>query len=178
MRIEGPDRAIRGEAVVDAGVDAIWEAWTTAEGITSFFAPACNIELRVGGLYEILFDPAGRHGERGAEGMRTMALQPRKMLAFTWNAPPHLVTVRSQMTHVVVRFEPLGPGWTRVTLWHDGWGEGGEWDEAYEYFVKAWNDVVLYRFEQRFKVGPVDWSKPPRRRPQRSACFLQQAGRV
>ena len=76
--------------------------------IRSFFAPACNLELRVGGAHEIFFNPAGQPGERGAEGMRLMAIQPHKMLAFDWNAPPHLSNVRQQRTHVVVRFRELG----------------------------------------------------------------------
>ena len=39
--------------------------------------------------------------------MRFMALQPKKMISFDWNAPPHLPEARAQRTFVVVRFEPL-----------------------------------------------------------------------
>jgi hypothetical protein len=65
------------------------------------------------------------------------------MLSFTWNAPPHLPEARSQWTHVVVRFFAADGGRTRVTLRHDGWGEGGEWDDAFAYFEKAWLEGVL-----------------------------------
>ena len=47
------------------------------------------------------------------------------------------------------------------SLTHDGWGEGDEWDKAFEYFTEAWIDVVLPRLEYRFRVGPVDWDNPP-----------------
>ena len=162
MATENPDRAIRGEVIVPAGVDAVWEAWTTPEGITSFFGPACNIDLRVDGSYEILFDPEAEPGRRGGEGVRILALQPRNMLAFTWNAPPSMPEVRKQRTHVVVRFTPVGEASTKVTLFHDGWGVGPEWDEAFDYFTKAWIDLVLPRLKHRFTVGPVDWNSPPR----------------
>lgn len=155
------DRVIRSEVVVTAGADAVWKAWTTPEGITSFFAPACNVELEVDGRYEILFAPHAQPGSRGAEGTRILALQPPKMLSFTWNAPPHLRDVRHQRTHVVVRPHPLSDGRTKVTLIHDGWGEGGEWDQAFQYFVRAWNEVVLPRLRFRFSVGPVDWENLP-----------------
>jgi uncharacterized protein YndB with AHSA1/START domain len=156
------DRAIRGEVVVDGDVKSAWAAWTTEEGITSFFAPACNLELRVGGPFEIFFDPAGDPGERGAEGMRIMAIQPEKMLAFDWSAPPHLPEARAQRTHVVIRFKKVSEGKTKVTLFHDGWGEGGQWDEAFDYFTQAWLNVVLPRLKWRFEKGPVDWNDPPR----------------
>lgn len=162
MVAENLNRVIRGEVVVEADLDAVWDAWTTEDGIASFFAPACNIDLRVGGRYEILFDPAAEPGNRGAEGVVILALQPRRMLAFTWNAPPHMAEIRKQWTHVTVRFQPVGDERTKITLFHDGWGEGPEWDEAFEYFNRAWNDVVLPRLEYRFSVGPVDWNAPPK----------------
>jgi len=146
---------------VEASVDAVWEAWTSEEGIKTFFAPACNVDLRVDGLYEILFNPDAEPGQRGAEGMRIMAFQPKKMLAFTWNAPHDLPNVRDQLTHVVIRLFELPEGRTRVTLAHDGWGEGEEWDKAFAYFVRAWKDVVLPRLKYRFSIGPVDWNSPP-----------------
>ncbi len=157
-----PDRVIRGEVIVETSVDAVWEAWTTEEGIKTFFAPACHVELRVDGLYEILFNPDAEPGWRGAEGMRVMALQPNRMLAFTWNAPPDLTSVREQLTHVVIRFMELAEGRTQVTLTHDGWGEGEEWDKASAYFVRAWKDVVLPRLKYRFSIGPVDWDNLPK----------------
>jgi uncharacterized protein YndB with AHSA1/START domain len=156
------ERVIRAEVAVDATVDDVWDAWTTEAGVQSFFAPACNVELRVDGPYEIMFNPDAPPGERGAEGMRILAFQPKKMLSFTWNAPPHLSQVRGQLTHVLIRLQPQGEGRTLVTLTHSGWGEGGEWNEAFEYFDRAWGHVVLPRLRYRFWAGPVDWSHPPR----------------
>jgi len=157
-----PERAIREAVVVDAPVDQVWEAWTTPEGVRFFFSPACNVELRVDGPYEILFDPEALIGERGAEGMRVLAFHPKTMLAFTWNAPPHLAEVRGQLTHVLMRLRATDDGRTLVALTHSGWGEGGEWDEAFAYFERAWGQIVLPRLQYRFTVGPVDWDDPPR----------------
>ena len=155
-------RTILGEVVVDADANEVWDAWTTEEGIKSFFAPGCNVDLKVGGLYEIFFAPDNPPGQRGGDGMRLLAVEPGSMLSFTWNAPLHLPNVRKQRTHVVIRFADAGDGRTKVTLRHDGWGEGEEWDRAFEYFEEAWNDAVLPRLVYRFSVGPVDWDNPPR----------------
>jgi len=164
MHDRDQDRIIRGEIIINASIDEVWDAWTTEEGIKSFLAPACNIDVRFDGPYEILFDPEVERGKRGAEGVRILALEPKKMLSLTWNAPPDLPEVRKQWTHVVIRFHEVTKRQTKVTLAHDGWGEGKEWDQAFEYFTRAWLDVVLPRLKHRFTVGPVDWNNPPKLR--------------
>jgi uncharacterized protein YndB with AHSA1/START domain len=151
------ERAIHGEAVVDAAIADVWDAWTTPDGARSFFAPECSIDLRVGGVYEMYFDLDAAPGLRGGEGMRILALQPPTMLSFTWNAPPDLPEVRGQHTTVVVRLEAVDASHTRVRLTHSGWGSGGEWDAAYAYFEGAWKQVVLPRLQRRFASGPLHW---------------------
>jgi uncharacterized protein YndB with AHSA1/START domain len=151
------ERAIDREVVVAATPEQVWDAWTTREGITSFFAPDARIDARVDGAFEIYINPLAEPGLRGADGMRFMALQPPRMLSFTWNAPPGLPEARQQRTFVVVRIEPVGEKETRVTLHHTGWGDGGEWDKAYGYFDRAWGNV-LGNLKKRFESGPIDWT--------------------
>jgi hypothetical protein len=55
-----------------------------------------------------------------------------------------------------VRLKPAGEGETRVTLTHVGWGEGGQWDQAYQYFDRAWGNV-LANLKKSFVEGPKDW---------------------
>ena len=52
------ERAIDKEVVVNATLDQAWDAWTTREGIASFFAPDAEVEPRVGGAFHIHIDPA------------------------------------------------------------------------------------------------------------------------
>ncbi len=156
------EKIIYGTVTVAGNRDSVWKAWTTRDGIRSFFAPDCNVELEVGGLYEIYFNPEGEPGLRGSDDCHILALQPPQMLSFTWNASPSLPEARQQQTHVLLRFEAIEPEKTLVTLHHDGWGTGGEWDQAYDYFTKAWLDIVLPRLKYRFEHGPIDWDNPPK----------------
>lgn len=152
------ERSIDKEIVVAASLDDAWAAWTTREGIVSFLAPDAQVDPRVGGAFQIYFNPLGAPGSKGADDMRFMALQPKKMLSFDWNAPPHLPAARAQRTFVVVRFAPLDAKQTRVSLHHTGWGDGDEWDKAYAYFDRAWGNV-LAGMKKRFESGPQDWSE-------------------
>lgn len=154
-------RRIEYQVDVSAPLDQVWQAWTTEEGARTFFAPECKIDLRVGGAYEMYFDLAAPPGEKGGEGVTILAIQQEKLLSFTWNAPPDLQEVRGQHTHVTLSFQPAGENSTRIDLVHDGWGGGGQWDQALDYFTRAWGEVVLPRLQYRFEHGPVDWEDPP-----------------
>jgi uncharacterized protein YndB with AHSA1/START domain len=157
-RAHAAERAIDKEIVVNATLGQAWDAWTTREGIVSFFAPDARVEAHVGGPFEIYMNPYGSPGEKGADDMRFMAVQPQRMISFDWNAPPHLPEARAQRTFVIVRFTPVTDAATRVSLHHTGWGDGGQWDEAYAYFDVAWGHV-LEALERRFERGPADWSE-------------------
>ena len=151
------ERALNKEAIVPAPVEAVWQAWTTRDGIVSFFAPDAEIEPRVGGAFHVHMDPLAQPGMKGADEMRFMALQAPTMLSFDWNAPPHLAQVRQQRTFVVVRLKDIDGKSTRVTLHHTGWGDGGEWDQTYAYFDRA-SGNVLVKNKKRFETGPQDWT--------------------
>jgi uncharacterized protein YndB with AHSA1/START domain len=151
------ERAIDKSVEVAATLDQAWDAWTTREGIISFFAPDAKIEPHVGGAFQIYFDPTAPPGSKGADDMRYLALQPKTMISFDWNAPPSLPEARAQRTFVVVRFEPVGERRTRIVLHHTGWGDGGEWDKAFAYFDRAWGNV-LGNLKKRFDDGPQDWT--------------------
>lgn len=152
------ERAIDKEVVVNATLDDAWNAWTTREGVVSFFAPDAVVDARPGGAFHVHFDPLAPAGSRGADDMRFLALQPKRMLSFDWNAPPSLPEARQQRTVVIVRFAPVDARQTRVTLHHTGWGDGGEWDKAYAYFDRAWGGV-LANLKKRFETGPQDWTE-------------------
>lgn len=153
------ERAIDEKITVKAGADEVWKAWTTSAGIKTFFAPDANVELRVDGPYQIFINPLAEPGLKGADDMKIIGYQDKKMLSFTWNAPPSLPEARKQRTVVIVRLISRGEALTDVAIHHVGWGSGnenGEWDKAYDYFAKAWPNV-LRNLKKRFDDGPVDW---------------------
>lgn len=120
---------------VDASPEAVYRAWTSAQ----FLGSDRRVQARIGGPYEIFFLDA-HEGERGGEGCRILAMEPDRLLVFTWNSPPGFST-RGQHTQVVVTLEPTPTG-TLVRLSHIGHGEGPEWDANREYFAQAWPRVL------------------------------------
>ena len=159
------DRVLRAELDVPASREAVWAAWTTEAGIKTFFAPGAHIEPRVDGAYEVFFDPSAEPGLRGGDGMRILAFEPPRRIAFTWNAPPAQPLVRAQRTVVNLELTAVDSGRTRLRFTHSGWGEGPEWDAAFTYFDSAWNKFVLPSLVRRFASGPIDWKSRPSLEP-------------
>ena len=155
--LQAAEPAITLNVTVKAPVSAVWQAWTSAGGITSFFAPEAEVDARPDGAFHIFMDPYGKPGLKGADTMQVLAVEPEQLLSFTWNAPPHLPQARAQRTVVILRFAPAGDH-TELTLTHLGWGSTGEWPKAKAYFEKAWPNV-LKNLQTRFESGkPYDWS--------------------
>lgn len=150
---ESFERIIVKTATVAAPPDEVWRAWTTLEGVTSFFAPQARVEARPGGAYEMYFDPSAAPGSRGGEGCVVLSLDPPRLLAFDWNAPPNLPAVRKQRTIVNVQLEPAAGG-TQVRLTALGWGHGAEWEQAHAYFERAWGKVLEWLVQRYAPATP------------------------
>ncbi len=120
--------------------DRVYRLWTTAEGVGEFLGVTARIEPRVGGPYEFAFLAEAPDGVRGGEGCRILALEPDRLVVFSWNSPPGFET-RGQHTWVVLSLTPVAAG-TRVRLAHWGHGSGPQWDANREYFTAAWASVL------------------------------------
>lgn len=147
------------EVLVPAPVQDVFEAWTTSAGTRRFFAPDARIEAVPGGAYEILFMTEAPEGKRGSEGCRVLEAKAPEHLAFTWNFPPSIPTIRNEHTRVDVWFEKLSESSTRVRMKQSEWKTGGDWDKGFRYFDQAW-DLVLGRLKRSFEGAPMDWASP------------------
>jgi len=135
---------------IDAPVAEVWKAWTTTEGIESFFAPkAVKVEPVPGGAFELWFGLTQPEGSRGSEGCKVHSVRPMEQFVFEWNAPPTIPTIRPLRTLVYLDFKPLPGNKTELTLRNFGYGEGEDWAKAKAYFAAAW-PAVMGNLEKRF----------------------------
>jgi uncharacterized protein YndB with AHSA1/START domain len=136
---------------INAPVADVWKAWTTADGIESFFAPkAAKVEPWPGGAFELWFGVDQPEGSRGSEHCKVHSVKPMEQLVFEWNAPPTIPAIRPLRTLVYLDFNPLPDNKTEVTLRNFGYGVGEEWDKTKTYFSRAW-PAVMANLEKRFQ---------------------------
>ena len=128
---------------LEAPVGEVWRAWTDPETLTKWFSPHANIEPRLGGAYELFFDPTN-HEHQCTRGCRITSFEPEERLSFSWRGPDklhHVMDPCEPQTHVHVSLKERGAG-TEVAIVHDGWGEGEDWKAAREWHQRAWEQVT------------------------------------
>lgn len=142
------DRSIVVEATLDAPPRKVFQAWTTAEGLVSFFGPKAVVEPRVGGAYTLIFDPTSdpEGQSSGTNEARILRFEPDRALAFEWITfvaregggaalPPYMAPAERNAhplpTWVEISLEALPEGRTHLKLAHHGFRRGGAWDTAY-----------------------------------------------
>jgi len=143
------DKCLHKSKVFQTDLKTLWQKWTTHDGLRSFIGEDNKIEIHPGGPFEIYFLLDNPEGSRGGEGNKVLSFLPYKMLSFSWNAPPSIPEVRNHphKTWVVIQFEKIDSGQTKVSLDHLGWLDGEKWDETYAYFDRAW-DIVMTSLEE------------------------------
>ena len=135
---------------INAPVADVWKAWTTTEGIESFFAPkAAKVEPWPGGAFELWFGVEMPEGSRGSEGCKVHSVKPMEQFVFEWNAPPTIPAIRPLRTLVYLDFKSLADNRTEVMLRNFGYGQGEDWAKTKVYFERAW-PAVMANLEKRF----------------------------
>jgi uncharacterized protein YndB with AHSA1/START domain len=143
-------------ARLEAPVGEVWHAWTDSDAVTKWFSPHANIEPRLGGAYELFFDPAN-HEHQCTKGCRITRFEPYARLSFSWRGPEelhHVMDPCEPQTHVHVSLKERGAE-TEVAIVHDGWGTGEDWKAARDWHQRAWEHVVrsIERYFNEEKEG-------------------------
>lgn len=145
---------IRQIVHVNAGPERTWQAWTRAEELTRWLTAEAHVEPRVGGPFELFWNPAN-HEVDSTIGCQILALREPEELQFNWKGPKELAHVMNTpgtpLTQVTVSLRPAAGG-TEVTLVHTGWGEGPDWEQARQWHVKAW-EMALGELQKHLDGG-------------------------
>jgi uncharacterized protein YndB with AHSA1/START domain len=152
IRDSTPHQSLKFEVSVPASLDAVWQAFSTSEGLSTWLTPGAVVELRKNGEWTAHF-PGGKTG-----GGTILSFIPRRELVLSALAPESFPAVRAERTTATFRFLPAGPGATRVQLEQTGWKDSEEWDKAYDYLARG-NAQLLETLRRRFVDGPLDWAK-------------------
>jgi uncharacterized protein YndB with AHSA1/START domain len=151
------DRIIRQGARLRCDVHRAFEMFTVSELVQSWFAPLAEIEPQQGGKYELFWDLENREDD-STIGCKVTAIEQDRLLCFEWKGPTqfrHFMNDADPLTHVAVFFASCpdtAQPCTEVRLVHSGWSSGPKWEEARQWFDRAWR-VALEQLEHRVNTG-------------------------
>lgn len=149
------NRIIHHSVLLRCDTHQAFEMFTANELLQSWLTTLAEVEPLVGGKYELFWDPVNKENN-STIGCKVTTIEPGKFLSFEWKGPEQFQDFMNNadpLTHVVVFFVPCVGGstpCTEVHLIHSGWGSSAEWEEARQWFEKAWSNAFE---ELRRQVG-------------------------
>lgn len=120
-----------------------FEMFTNNSHLQSWLTNIADVEPVAGGKYELFWDPSDRENN-STLGCKVTAIEPATFISFEWKGPPqfrYFMNTADPLTQVTVFFTPCDEVLTPCTdvyLIHSGWGSSGDWEEARQYFQRAW----------------------------------------
>jgi uncharacterized protein YndB with AHSA1/START domain len=151
VKQSAPEKALTFEVTIPAPRAAVWQAFATSEGLSTWLSPGAVVDLRKGGEWTAHY-PGGKTG-----GGTILTFVPEEEMTLSAMAPEWFPTVRAERT--TARFQFVANGETTLLrLVQTGWKSGEEWDKAYDYLAKG-NAQLLETVRRRFVNGPIDWAK-------------------
>jgi uncharacterized protein YndB with AHSA1/START domain len=151
VKQNAPEKALIFEVEIPASRAAVWKAFSSSDGLSTWLTPGAVVDLRPGGEWTAHF-PGGKTGG----GTIVSFVEGREMVMRAM-APESFPTVRAERTLAKFEFESRGDS-TVVRLTQTGWKIGEEWDKAYNYLASG-NAQLLEALWRRFVDGPIDWAK-------------------
>jgi uncharacterized protein YndB with AHSA1/START domain len=133
------DQVIHLSRVFAVDAHHAFEMFTVNAKLQTWLTEVAEVELRVGGRYELFWQPDDRENN-STIGCRITAFEADQFLSFEWRSPKqfkHFANQADPLTHVVVFFIPVEKG-TQVHLIHSGWRSSPEWIEAMQWQERAW----------------------------------------
>ncbi|MCC6407680.1 MAG: SRPBCC domain-containing protein [Planctomycetes bacterium] len=126
------------ERVVDASPAEVWKLYTTNAGAESWMVARASIEVAVGGVVKTSYDPQSNLADEGTIVTHVLAFEPERLWATRFEVPKAAAALAlAEATWVVLTFEPVDGGKTRVRCSHQGFGEGAEWDPVFAFFEEG-----------------------------------------
>ena len=139
------------EAIVNAPVERVWDAFTTKAGMESWMVANGDIEPRIGGRMRTSYRKGADLDGETAIHQTILSVDPGRMFSYrTVKSPagfPFAATIGQTWT--VIYFEPLEGGRTKVTVKMLGFSGDAESQKMRPFFEvgnKATLDALVKRF--------------------------------
>jgi len=140
--MESHDKIITVATVLNLPADRCYDYFTESDLLTKWLAEKAEIELEVGGKYELFWTPHDPDKTNNSTyGCKILSFERPHFINFEWRGNAEQKVFMNSirpLTNVTVLFSKLDNNKTKVTLIHTGWRRDQNWENARQYFIRAW----------------------------------------
>jgi uncharacterized protein YndB with AHSA1/START domain len=141
------------EGFVGAPLRAVWDAWTTLEGLRGWLTPKAEIDLRVGGLIRTNYRENEVLGDPGTIVYTITEIEPQRRLSFQITTPPQNFPFKSavrQMT-TTIYVAAVDERTTALRIVDSGFGVDQE-SQQMRVFFREGDAITLQRLQFHFRA--------------------------
>ncbi|MEZ6040625.1 MAG: SRPBCC domain-containing protein [Planctomycetaceae bacterium] len=127
------------EVEIDAGVDDIWNAFTTTEGLQSWVAPLADINFKVGGKWRANYSENGELGDENTIENTILCYDPKRMISLKATGFPRgfPFAEAAKDTWSIFYFTPVSDTKTKITIVGLGYNDSEQSQKMLAFFKPA-----------------------------------------
>jgi uncharacterized protein YndB with AHSA1/START domain len=127
---------------VDCDINTAFDMFTQNNLLESWLTEKAEVEPKLGGKYELFWESENRE-INSTIGCKVTGIENRNFISFNWKGAAQFksfMNLADPLTHVIAFFtqERKSLDKTSIHLFHTGWRSTIEWQEARDWFEKAW----------------------------------------
>ena len=134
------EKVLRLEAIVPVPKAEAWKLLTTEEGLRKWIAPVVSLDLKIGGQILTNYDSTRSAGDTGTIRLPILNFLDQDLVTLKVNLNdkfPQRVREQDRNLQEIIQIAGTGDGQTKITSSMFGWGEGPEWEKAYDFFARG-----------------------------------------
>jgi uncharacterized protein YndB with AHSA1/START domain len=128
---------------LDCGISKAFNFFIQNDFLENWLTAKAEVDPKVGGKYELFWDPEDRENN-STIGCKITGIEKDKFISFNWKGPIQFKSFMNSadpLTHVIIIFSSETPDETVIHLFHTGWRNNSKWQEARDFFEKAWSNA-------------------------------------
>lgn len=143
------------ETEINAGIDDVWTAFSTNEGLRSWMAPLVEIDLIVGGLIKANYNPDGKIGDENTIENTILAYDPKRMLSLKATKFPKgfPFVEAAKESWSVFYFSEISPAQTKITIVGLGYTDDEQSQKMHSFFEAA-NKYSMDKLNESLTTSP------------------------
>lgn len=137
---ESAEKVLRFECMLPIDLNTAWELFTKDNKLKKWIAPLAHIELKTGGFIITNYDKTKSLNDSNSIKLPILSYIEKELLVLKVDLNknfPASTRKSDQNLQEVIQFIKIENKKTKIISSMIGWGDGEEWDNVYNFFLKG-----------------------------------------
>lgn len=143
--LQSGELILKQEIVINAPVEKLWNAYTTAESWEKWVTPIVEMDFKINGTIKSHYDPKAKIGDKGTIVIHILNYIPNKQITMQAEVAenfPAFMKGEEKNLYSIVELSAISNSTTKVTLYGVGYKNEQRWLDLLKFFIQG-NEMTL-----------------------------------